>query len=162
MTRAPLISSPDVRSALSIPPWSEGAFRLLNRHWEFIRVLPDADSIRIPIERLGIAEGTPYSVDDLVAAVIERMRREGEPQQDGDAFAQLRAEEYKALLHGMEEHSGDQDFVCMPAPDMDLEVISWFSHIATVKRLREIRALSSFTRLNPLAPADDPERRAVG
>src|SRR4029079_6836689 len=36
---------PIPHSAISIPPWSEGAFKLLNRYWAALQHVPD-DSLR--------------------------------------------------------------------------------------------------------------------
>lgn len=150
---------PVVRSALSIPPWSEGAFKILNKHWTFMRAIPD-EALAASIKGSGIANGTLYSVDDLVAAARERRRREKDAAEQEDLDVELRREEYSALIHGMPEKSGLQEFVCMPVADVAPEVAAWFDHVAQVKRLHEVRALQSFTRLEPSSPADPPERRA--
>jgi hypothetical protein len=150
---------PVVTSALSIPPWSEGAYKILNRHWTFIRAVPD-EALAATVSGSNIAEGTPYSVDDLVAAARERRLREQNDSGTRVIDDDLRREEYAALIHGMPEKSGFQDFVCLQVRDMTPEISAWFDHIAQVKRLHEVRALHGFTRLNAASPADPPERRA--
>ena len=35
-----------MHSAISIPPWSEGAFLVLNKHWEMLRHLRDQAALR--------------------------------------------------------------------------------------------------------------------
>jgi hypothetical protein len=150
---------PVVRSALSIPPWSEGAFKVLNRHWTFMRAMPD-DALAATIRGSGIADGTPYSVDDLVTAARERRRREQDGSGVEDPNEELRREEYSALIHGMPEKSGLQEFVCIPVTSVASRVAEWIDHVAQVKRLHEVRALQSFTRLQASSPADPPEHRA--
>jgi hypothetical protein len=150
---------PVVRSALSIPPWSEGAFKVLNRHWTFMRAVPD-EALAATIRGSGIAHGTPYSVDDLTAAARERRRREQDGSEPEDPNDELRRQEYSALIHGMPEKSGMQDFVCVPVPDIAPELAEWIDHIAQVKRLHEVRVLQSFTRLQASSPAEPPEHRA--
>ena len=63
------------RSVISIPPWSEHAFQLLDRYWDILRILPPL-ALETSIAQLGLTEGTQFSVVDLVAAVEERKRRQ--------------------------------------------------------------------------------------
>jgi hypothetical protein len=144
-----------VSSAISIPPWSEGAFKILNMHWNMIRYVPDN---ALPDVMAGVAKGTEYSADDLVIAVRQRKEMEAgaEPATSEDS---LKKQEYEALMHGKAETSREQDFVCIRA-EPSAEVDSWFDRVMLVKRLREVRALYSFTRLLPSSPSDLPERLA--
>src|SRR5262249_36407617 len=66
---------PVLQSALSIPPWSEGALKIINRSWHVLQHVPDV-SLEATIRGMGIAEGTSYSVQNLVDAV--RTRKSGE------------------------------------------------------------------------------------
>ena len=96
------------RSALSIPPWSEGAYRALNRHWSILRNVP-ADALPETIANTGLAEKSGYSVADLVVAVLSRKQEE-----DGGAGATgLREQEYEALVRGRPDRASDQDFACV-------------------------------------------------
>lgn len=147
---------PIVRSALSIPPWSEGAFKLLNKHWTALRHIPD-EALGVTITGMGMTEGTPYSVEDLVLAVKQRKEREND---DGTQIeAPLKAQEYEALIRGKEEASPRQDFVCVAAGRVGEAIADWFDQVMLVKRLREVRVLEAFTRLLPPGPADPLERR---
>ena len=147
---------PVVRSALLIPPWSEGALRLLNKHWAFLRHMP-GDSVGETLRGLKLHEGSAYSLDDLVRAVDERKRREsGEP---GTTPA-LRDEEFEALIRRQPETSRADEFVCEPAAEITDFSRRWFANVMLVRRLLEVRALESFTRILPPQPADPPERRA--
>ena len=58
-------------SAISIPPWSEGAFKILNRQWLTLQHIPD-DALEPTIRGMRLAEGTPYTVSQLVEAVKNR------------------------------------------------------------------------------------------
>ena len=100
-------------SAISIPPWSEGAFLVLNKHWEILRHLSDKEALRGVLESMQLAAGTIYSTDDLVAAVIQR--RADETADEDDVTRSLKRDEYLALLTGRPEQSRDQQFVCVPA-----------------------------------------------
>lgn len=146
-------------SAISIPPWSEGAFKALNRYWTVFRSVPDF-ALEETIAGTGIASDSGYSPGELVEAARERRRREEEGTTLTDPVTELRREEYRALVRGKEETSSDQDFVCIPAASIAPSVAQWIDHVARVKRLREVRVLEAFTRLQPPSPADDAGRRA--
>lgn len=133
-------------SAISIPPWSEGAFKVLNKGWEYLRHMPE-DALAPTIEGMKLAEGTPYSVTDLVTAVLQRRR--GETEGDAPSDRNLRRDEYQALVNGRPEETRDQDFVCVRADEQPASIDGWFSDVMVVTRLREVRALQSFSRVVP-------------
>lgn len=147
---------PTVYSSISIPPWSEGAFKILNRYWSALQYAPD-DALAQIIGGMGIAKGTPYSVDDLVLAIQQRKSGEGSSTSQGDG---LRWQEYEALVKGKAETGPDQEFVCISAGGGNDVATDWFERVMIVKRLREVRALQSFTRVIPPMPGDPPERRS--
>lgn len=134
-------------SAISIPPWSEGAFLVLNKHWEILRHLHDREALRGVLESMQLAEGTIYSTDDLVAAVIQR--RAGETTAEDDATRSLKRDEYLALLNGRPEQSRDQQFVCVPAAEVPASLSGVIERVMLVKKLREVRVLESFSRVTP-------------
>lgn len=146
---------PTVYSSISIPPWSEGAFRLLNRYWSALEHAPD-DALVPILTGMGIAKGTPYSVDDLVLAV---QQRRGENTGE-DRTTDIRWQEYEALTKGKAEADIDQEFVCIPSEGGNDLAASWFDRVMVVKRLREVRALQSFTRVTPHLSGETPDRRA--
>ena len=151
-----------LRSALSIPPWSEGIFKVLNRHWQVLRAVPPED-IPATIESLYAntdmrGGGFQYTVEDLTAAVADRKRREGEPEAVSDES--IRSEEFEALLRGRAETGSDDEFVCEPADAITPFCEQFFSRVMLAKRLLEVRALEAFTRILPPSPGDPPEFRA--
>jgi hypothetical protein len=142
-----------LRSAISIPPWSEAAFQLLNAHWSILRAIPD-NAVRGTIENLQLArEG--FSVDDLVQAVADRKALEiGETEQTTVSEEEFRRQEFDALSRGQPETSSQQQFVAVQG-EMPADLRSWFSTVMKVKRLREVRALQGFTRLLPAGLGSD-------
>lgn len=148
---------PIVRSALSIPPWSEGAYKVLNRQWNVLKHIPD-DALAPTIVGMGLAEGSAFSVDDLVLAVLQRKGREAAPEQETNTS--LKEQEYEALVRGKDEVTRAQDFVCVPVARLESPAADWFEQVMLVKRLREVRVLEGFTRILPPTPGDRPERRA--
>ena len=131
------------QSAISIPPWSERAFRMLDRHWPIIKAIP-VEALEATITTLNIAD-EEFTVDDLMATAQQR-KLEGGPEE-----TEPRKEEFSALVRNRPEKNREQEFVCVPAPDIDDETREIFNLVQQVKRLREVRALTGFTRLQPAA-----------
>lgn len=144
-------------SSISIPPWSEGAFKVINRYWAVLSAIPDVALLET-IKAMNLAKGSPYKAEDLVLAVQQRKKGD---ESGGYTNAEFRYQEYEALTIGKDEVSRDQDFVCVSAEDAVAEVAPWFDKVMLAKRLREVRALECFTRLRPPAPGDPAERRAL-
>lgn len=145
---------PVVASALSIPPWSEGAFRVLNAHWQILRHIDD-QGVRQAIIGLKLSERSGFSVEELVDAV--RLRRQGEST---SADEPLRPQEFAALVRGRKDDGSRQDFVCEDT-EVDAPLQDFVDKVMLVTRLREVRVLTSFTRILPPAHTDPSERRAA-
>ncbi len=144
------------RSALSIPPWSKGAFRILNKHWPVFKAL---DPAALPglIESMGLADNTPYTVEDLVESVRLRQGQEANPEAIPDQT--IREQEYEALTKGATDAESKLDqFVCEPGA-LGERADEWLERVMLVRRLREVRVLHSFTRVQPPSPVDDESRR---
>ena len=143
-----------VRSAISIPPWSEGAFKALDNQWNVFKHLKDEAALRGVLIGMGLAAKTGIPVEDLIEAVLRRHRQEAGDEPVGD----LKAQELEALVRGRaDDGSIRQDFVCEPVLDVADEVRRFFSHVSNVSRLREVRALEAFTRLFPPEAGTDPK-----
>ena len=136
-----------MRSAISIPPWSEAAFQTLNSYWTILRAIPPG-AVRETLEQLGLGESS-FSIDDLVQAVADRKSLESTESSDSPVTEeQFRRQEFEALSHGQPEQSGQQQFVAIPG-ELPQALTPWLSKVVKVTRLREVRALDGFTRLLP-------------
>lgn len=133
-------------SAISIPPWSEGAFLVLNKHWEMLRHLHDEAALRGVIDGMRLGSGTAFSTDDLIRAIAQR--RADEASTEAEVTTALKRDEYMALLHGRPEQSKDQEFVC-EAADTPAAISHWIDRVMVVTKLREVRVLESFSRIAP-------------
>ncbi len=143
-----------LRSALSIPPWSEGAFRLLDRHWPLLKGIP-SDQLEQVLDGMHIS--TPDAPVEALARAIRERRGESDTHVPTDE--DLRADEYKALVAGRPEQSASQQFVCVEV-EFEPELSDVVAQVSKVARLREVRALEGFTRVLPPGPGMDPSRRA--
>ena len=157
---------PIVRSAISIPPWGEGLHRIVDEHYESFRDRTDLEiAAFLEIDRT--LAGTGFTAQDVVDLVKKMKQEEAEvPDKSlprSHAYAALRREEYQRLDHGNPERERAQDqlFVCEP-PNGDPHQVQQLGVARTmlVKRLREVRALESFARIEAPSEEDDPRRRA--
>jgi hypothetical protein len=136
---------PALASSLDIPPWADRIQRSLGAiDWNRLAGAPH-DQKRLDIIRaLDLAEKLDMSAEDLLRAVTHRLE-----MLSNQSDETIRYDEYQAF---MAPPSGDQvEFEVRPeivAP----EIRQFFTSIISVKRLREVRAIRSFTRIRP--PAD--------
>lgn len=149
---------PVVASGLSIPPVSEAAFQIVEELWEMLSALSgEALGLVLPnyAKKFGVAQ------EALLMAIREKKKIE-QPGEDV-VPADSRAEEYAAL-------SADRDDAIVggyiphfrntvsPPPDA-LE--QWFDLVGAVSRLREVRALAGFTRIDPYPVNNEGIARAI-
>lgn len=134
-----------VRSALSIPPWSEGIHGILGQYWPVLAAIP-ADSLEQTLIAMQIPASSGIPASELVNAILE-MR--GEAGGDVPTDSDLRSEEYQALVLGRPETDPHQQFVCRPVTNLPEEADRLFERVSEVARLREVRALEGFTRVTP-------------
>jgi hypothetical protein len=152
-------------SALSIPPWSEHVFKAVERIWPSLRAMIDTYNdapedqrsvLRPFLEKTIRATYLPgldvdFTVEDVIGAGLARLGFE-----TGAPMSGLKEEEHEALIRG---NSSSSDFVCVPLSEAhtarDGVTQRWFERVMLVKRLREVRVLTGFTRVLPLSPGDD-------
>jgi hypothetical protein len=134
-----------VRSALSIPPWSEGVHKILGQYWPVLAAIP-AESLEQTLIAMQIPTTSGIPASELVSAILE-MR--GETSGEAPTEADLRGEEYQALLLGRPEVDPHQQFVCTPVLDLPDKAQEMLDRVSEVARLREVRALEGFTRVTP-------------
>ncbi|MGC8920729.1 DUF1998 domain-containing protein [Streptomyces griseoaurantiacus] len=144
---------PLVRSALSIPPWSDGLAGRLAEHWDELRKL-NRSGLEIYLKALTLREKEEIPV----AAVLELLEAErheeaeaGEEADHDSRYLALRKQEYRRLQVGNAERDQTraEQFVCEP-PTTSSPVLAELGLTTPmlVKRLREVRALKSFTRVH--------------
>ncbi|MFS8201815.1 DrmB family protein [Streptomyces sp. CWNU-52B] len=154
---------PVLRSALSIPPWSNGRADPLAEHWGALREYDTREHVGIYLQ--GAFQGKcPVPLDDVMALLDAE--REEDPDGSGDhsfdhRYRALRNKEYERLRSGNDEseHSRDEQFICeTPLGDAGVLDPLGVTGPMLVKKLREVRALKAFTRLvDPESSAESHE-----
>lgn len=155
---------PIIRSALSIPPWSQRLQRLIDQYFDIWADEDDAVVLRQADKKLGASGYEPQEVLRAVQqrkALIEAGRVAQDEVPGGfEAGEELRRQEFKELCHTVEEGGEDVDFVCVPPDGADaVPPPEGLGRTMLVKRLREVRTLTSFVRVDMPSPVDPPARR---
>lgn len=160
------------RSALSIPPWSQSLQQRLNRYYEMLKLLVEAgtpDAVLLQaLEKTDIMHDGRFTAEEVLAAVYRRHELETSAPPDSDETAMmfesanaLRREEYHQLYDGTGIVSREENFECVRAPGDGRALPFGIKRSMLVKRLREVRALESFTRVTPPELAEGGTRRAA-
>ncbi|MFI2911268.1 DrmB family protein [Streptomyces sp. PDY-4] len=144
---------PVLKSALSIPPWSNSREDPLAGHWEKLRKYETREAVEIYLDAVFPEGSWPLSLDEVMT-LLDAEREEdpvgGEPTTFDHRYRALRNKEYERLRSGNDgsEHSRDEQFVCeTPLGDQTVLDPLGVTGPMLVKKLREVRALKAFTRL---------------
>ncbi|WP_406354110.1 DUF1998 domain-containing protein [Streptomyces sp. NBC_01635] len=151
---------PVLKSALSIPPWSDGRADPLAEHWDTLRELDNRAAIEGALKII-FKGGSPIPLDEVMA-LLDAEREEDPDDNTAPTFDHryraLRNKEYERLRSGNDEseHSRDEQFVC-ETPSGDQRVLEplGITGPMLVKKLREVRALKAFTRLSDAESTTD-------
>jgi hypothetical protein len=135
---------PSVRSAISIPPWSEGVHKLIGQYWPMVEHIP-TEALAATLEGMGLPKMFGLPLPALVDAILHMRGESGDVPSDED----LRGEEYQALVLGRPEEDPHQQFVCTEVDGLEKDARRYLASVSEVSRLREVRALRGFTRVLP-------------
>ncbi|MER5962425.1 DUF1998 domain-containing protein [Streptomyces sp. NPDC002057] len=156
---------PVLRSALSIPPWSDGRADPLAEHWEQLRSLNGREEVEMCLKFVFKGE-IPVSVDEVMALLDAEQEEdpEGEEAPTFDhRYRALRHKEYERLRAGNDERerSRDEQFICETPLGNPADLPPGVTGPMLVKKLREVRALKAFTRLADLDSTTDGREAAL-
>jgi hypothetical protein len=141
---------PVIESALDIPPWSDQLQQAVGVYWSDIVSVESADDRKVFIgilAKAGLAEildRLGMTAAQLATAIEERLA--GLDDLSGE---DLRLEEYRKLTCGIDTPKDDaQEFEIrnVVVPERLKNVVG---RLVRVTRLREVRALTGFTRIYP-------------
>ncbi|MEV6260253.1 DUF1998 domain-containing protein [Streptomyces sp. NPDC051784] len=153
---------PIVRTALSIPPYSDEHFVKLQADLDELRKLyvsGNEQGIEIYLKAIAMREKYEFSAEKVIALLEAENHEEAGPDAEAtpnSAFVRLRKQEYERLMAGQpEKETGREDqFVCeQPLSSTSALTPLGVTGPMLVKRLREVRALKAFSRV------DTPENR---
>jgi len=162
---------PLIRSALSIPPWSQRLQREIVPFYDMLVGESDETILRQAGNNPKF-KGAGYDPEQILEAVRRRERLLNdcgdEPDPEAPALFEaghaLRKEEFRQLRNTTPESPENTDFVCVEPTAGGTNVSSSLPGVGQtmlVKRLREVRALTAFVRVDMPMPVDPKTRRAA-
>lgn len=144
-----------VASSLDIPPFSSDLSGILGKYAEFFE---DKDSTKWEelLDVLEIPEKTGIERAEILA-YMERCRRVLNDSGDDS----LERGEYVQLSSALTSAVSQGEFRAIPE-QVPAEISRWIDGLLLVERLREVRAVTAFTRINPPSgPFRDARARAA-
>ncbi|WP_430252087.1 DrmB family protein [Neorhizobium sp. DAR64860/K0K1] len=147
-----------VGSALSIPPASEALTQIVEQSRMYLDGVPEA---ALPSVLAGVSQTYGVAVDQLLAAYrrLRSIEVGGPPLTDKIA----REQEYDAL-----SQDRDDPIVGGVVPQFQNEIFDpppalshWFDLVGATSRLREVRALAGFSRIEPHPVSPERVRQAI-
>lgn len=147
-----------IASALSIPPVSEAMFQIVDQQWMMLSAVPE-EAIDPMLSRLASMYGV--SKDALWAVYREKLKIEGLLVDVSESSS--RSEEYAALSIDRDDPvvGGIQPQFCNSVDEPKGVIGGWFDLIGAVSRLREVRALAGFSRIEPYPVSAGRIRAAI-
>ncbi|MCA0199883.1 MAG: DUF1998 domain-containing protein [Proteobacteria bacterium] len=145
-------------SALSIPPASEAASLIIQ---EMRAILDGVSEDTLPAVLTGVAKQYGVTVDQLLAAYRKLRTLENSGVSLTERLA--RAEEYEALSENREDPviGGVVPQFLNHVSDPPPGLAQWFDLIGAASRLREVRALAGFSRIEPYPVSAESVRKAI-
>lgn len=147
-----------VGSVLSIPPASEAINQILEQYRTILDSVPDAALLPV---MTGVSQNFGVPVDQLLEAY--RRMRSVEPGVGSLTERTARSQEYDALSQNRDDPiiggivPQFQNAVAAPPPALS----SWFDLIGAASRIREVRALAGFSRIEPHPVSADRVAQAI-
>jgi hypothetical protein len=135
---------PVISSALDIPPWTKAITRILSHYWDDLMAVE-------PSQRIFWITNTPILLNRILASgsSVEQVVADfnaAEASLNGISGSNLKWDEY-AVLRSRTDHD-DREFATK-AQRIPSSLSKKLESVTRVTRLREIRVLRGFTRINP-------------
>ena len=136
-------------SALSIPPWSDVFQEALEADWHRLAEIDDKSKLKSYIEVLyGDKESDlNMSVDDIYNEIIRRKEYLVNPEREDLKYDELCSFSGETLFDYTGRNFENDDFKITPQ-EVPKDLSEFVSCSIKVDRLREVRALKGFTRIN--------------
>lgn len=138
---------PVIESALSIPPWSDRLQEALGIYWEPIADVVEGRDVFIANLAKSVLADVLTELGMSPAELAEEIERRLAAEQLIET-SNLRIEEYRQFTGGAYVQGLDREFEIRPRKVPDT-LRPWFSKLMKVTRLREVRAMTGFTRIHP-------------
>lgn len=143
------------KAALSVPPWSNIIHREISSSskWELIKNLVSNESVlRTVVENSKIHRKLNCTVEEVIHQI--KLKHEMETTGKAKDYAEILEDEYKQFISGDYD---DADFSTNTTTVPGF-LAKHVEKIVLVKRLREVLALTGFTRIRPFGESEGEDR----
>ena len=134
---------PQIVSALDIPPWSDNIQKAIGQFWDpIIRIEAGAEDRKSFLNTIWhLLPFADQSVDEIAQIIENRIDVINQPEREN-----LRWDEYKQLCEAADTAAHDEFDI--RAETIPAALLPYISRLVRVMRLREVRALTGFTRID--------------
>ena len=143
---------PRLTGSISIPPWSDALFTSLDFHWRTLKNIKDHIFLAQLIESLNLPEKLNRSSEDILRAIQLRQAKES-GNKEKFSEKELRYLECRALQHPEQAEIDSRSEFAATKTDVSPELKGLLSQVTLINRLREVRALVGFTRIESPDPS---------
>ncbi len=138
---------PVVESAISVPPWSDPVQIAIGEHFEMLAEVNSLEDLATVLRITKPAGFTAFSTEQVWAGMQRR-------KSDNIAIEDLRREEWESFIRSKHHIDPKAQFQVRPT-DVPEELEAFIGGVIQVLRLREVRALRGFTRIDPIPDVGD-------
>lgn len=138
-------------SALTVPKEQSVLEALVSKHWNDLHDVTDIQTIQYLATPARKPELMGHAPEDVLAAIT---RQQQEPFQGSEPSRyDMKLPEWQ-ILSGIRPVPPDQDDLRLETCDAPKDLETWFEQTVLVHRLREVRALYGFSRIDSLQEID--------
>lgn len=138
---------PVVESAISIPPWSDPIQVALGSYFDQLAKVDNLEKLEMWLGLTNAPELDGFPPAQLWEALL---RRRGDDQ----SRVSLKEEEWRAFQTTSVKIDAKSEFKARSV-ETPSELHSWVDRVLLIERLREVRALRGFTRIDPVPDVGD-------
>ncbi len=138
---------PVIDSAISVPPWSDPIQLAIGEYVEQLAKVNSLDDLLGFLQFINAPELDPFPPERLWEGLLRR--RSGDVGDEN-----LRLEEWRSLTRGKSHIDPEAEFQIRPT-EVPEGLEAFFAGVTQVVRLREVRALRGFTRIDPIPDIGD-------
>ncbi len=144
---------PVMESALDIPPWTRTLERIIGEYWDTLLDIESNEGrvsyIKTSQHLQRVLQREKITAEALAATFDQMLGETGELNVDD-----LRIDEYKVFTGPVDEEDEEFEIHREPVPD---DLGPFIEKVMRVSRLREVRVVKGFTRINPPSDPDGSE-----
>lgn len=145
---------PVIRSAISIPPWINPLHNLIDEHLKTIIELKEMFG-KEGVVKIYEKYFSEYSKTDFDAALERRLNNIKE-------FSEIKKMEYDAITHHDDPvYASNKKHFKAEEDELPAYLSKYFSRIIRITRLREVKVLLGFTRVDAPDPDADEQKNIV-